>query len=307
MALPTNKAGLLFTKIDSGRALRAAGDRVILGSRNSKSEQEWIIRQKISECGASVTEAVHACGGIVAQRAAEFVFATFPNARSALKAACEIRRQHRDEIRLAAENTNSAQLGLRLGLAYGKMLVDAGKLSGDAVSLAGQIARRASAGQVIAAESLVNALGEEVRGSVKSLGRASFDDVDGDTELFEVNWEAARKSPRAYAETVASIVPEPNVSEKLRVRFRGKEIVLDVAHPAVVLRSGQQKEPHARLEHRESTFFLVNFHPNGTRIRTEEGEEQLCLDECELTGEGAISLGSSFMEGSSDLLTFTRL
>ena len=87
MALSTNKVGLLFTEIDSGRALRSTGDRVILGSRNSQSDQEWIIRQKISECGASVTEAVHACGGIVAQRAAESVFSTFPNARGALEAA----------------------------------------------------------------------------------------------------------------------------------------------------------------------------------------------------------------------------
>ena len=70
MAIPTNKAGILVAEIDSGGALRSAGDRVIVGSRTSKSEQEWVIRQKIAACTADITEAVHEHRGIVARRSA---------------------------------------------------------------------------------------------------------------------------------------------------------------------------------------------------------------------------------------------
>ena len=212
MSLPTNKVGIVIAEIDSGGALRSAGDRVILGARNSQSEQEWIVRQKIAACSAQITDTVHEHGGIVARRSAETVFATFPNASAAFSAACEVQRNHHAEIRLAAQQTNTAPLGLRIGLAFGKMLVNAGQISGDAVATATQIASQANSRQIIAAESLINSLDDGMRGSVKSLGMTSIELAEQDTEIFEVQWDAstASHSPEtsaAYAATVAAIVP----------------------------------------------------------------------------------------------------
>jgi len=90
MAIPTNKLGILIAEIDSGGALRSAGDRVILGSRSNKSEQEWGIRQTIAECISRITQSVHEHHGIVVTKAAESVFGTFPNAENAFEAACRI-------------------------------------------------------------------------------------------------------------------------------------------------------------------------------------------------------------------------
>ena len=309
MSIATNKVGILIAEIDSGGALRSAGDRVILGARNTKSEQEWIVRQKIAECSASITESVHAHGGIVAIRSAESIFATFANADSAFRAACHIQRAHHDEIRDAADQTNSAPLGLRLGLTYGKMQVDAGAISGEPLQVATQVATRANSGQVIAAESLVNALGDDVRGAVNSLGAASFDGFEADIEIFEVQWDTQVSPPPppepAYAETV-EMVDAPPAPPQLNVSLRGKEITLDADHPSVTLRSGKQREPHARLEFRGSTFYLVNLRAAGTRIKADGTDEQLCLDEIELTGKGAISLSGEFTAGSSDLLQYKR-
>ena len=162
MTIPTNKLAILIAEIDSGGALRSAGDRVILGSRSSsKSEQEWVVRQKIAECTARITESVHDNQGIVTRRAAESVFGTFPHATNALTAACSILEVQAEEARKSMDQTNAAPLGLRLGLTYGKMMVDAGKVSGDAIYVASQLAGRASSGQIFAAESIINALGDQ--------------------------------------------------------------------------------------------------------------------------------------------------
>lgn len=40
VSIPTNKLGILIAEIDSGGDLHSAGDRVILGFHNSKTEQE---------------------------------------------------------------------------------------------------------------------------------------------------------------------------------------------------------------------------------------------------------------------------
>ena len=312
MSRPTNKVGIVIAKINSGGALRLTGDRVILVARNSQSEQEWILREKIAACSTQITDAVHKHGGIVARRSLETVFATFPNASDAFEAACQVQRDHHKKIRLAAEQTNSAPLGLRIGLAFGKMLVDAGQISGDAVATATQIASQANSGKIIAAESLINSLGDGIRGSVKSLGMASIEAAEQDTEIFEVQWDAsaASNSPEtsaAYAATLAAIVPPAESALKLRVSYRGKEIILDAKHHAVTLRSGKEHEPHARLEYRETSFYLVNLRANGTRLRNDGGEEELCQDETQLAARGAVCLGAEFVEGSADLLTFTLL
>ena len=90
MAIPTNKLGILIAEIDTGGALRSAGDRVILGFRSTKSGQEWSIRQTIAECITRITESVHDHHDIVVTKAAVSVFGTFPNAVYAFDAACLI-------------------------------------------------------------------------------------------------------------------------------------------------------------------------------------------------------------------------
>lgn len=332
MTIPTNKVGILIVEIDSGGALRSAGDRVILGARSSKSEQEWIVRQKIGECSARITDSVHQHGGIVARQAAESMFGTFPCAKSAFRAACEIQRTHNSETHKAMESNNAAPLGLRLGLSFGKMIVDAGRLSGDTIYVAGQIAAKASAGQIVAAENLVNALGDDVRGRVNSLGSAKFDELQGEVEIFEIQWNDVKRAqtsappaPARGAETAQrpEAAESPAATEtgdeasapaaaqeakpgKLQIQSRGKAVVMDSSHPTLTLRSGKPREPHVRIEYRDDRFYLVNLRANGTRIRIGD-EESLVLDETTLDGEGTISLGLDFEEGSADVLKFKRL
>lgn len=306
MSIPTNKVGILMAEIDTGGALRSAGDRVILGARDAKSEQEWMMRQKITKCAAKVTDAVHEHGGVIANRTARAIFSTFPNARNAFRAACFIQRGHHRDINETAATTTVA-LGLRLGLTFGKMIVDAGQITGDTVEMARQIALRTSPGQIFAAENAVNAVGDEVSGYVKSLGAASFENVHGETEIFEVNWnEEGASGSSAYTETVP-IVDSAPPSARLMVNLRGKELVLDESNPIVSLRSGKQGEPHARLEYRNGSFYLVNLRVSGTRIKPVQGDEQLCLDEIELTGEGAIRLSDVLREGKTENLLFSCL
>ena len=205
------------------------------------------------------------------------------------------------------EQTNAAPLGLRLGLTYGKMMVDAGQVSGDAIYVASQLAGRASSGQIFAAESIINALSDEVRGKVKSLGSVSLDDIQGETEIFEIQWNhTAEDAPGAPAGEPAAPQETAATGPELSIQNRGKEIVLGTKRPSVTLRSGKEREQHAKIELRDDTFFLVNLNTTGTRVRVGD-EETLCLDEVALEGAGAISLGQDFREGSPEVLSFARL
>ena len=132
-----------------------------------------------------------------------------------------------------------------------------------------------------------------------------------DTEIFEIQWNHVDddESPEPKKPILTS-VPSPQAPQpagpQLSVQSRGKEIVLDGKRPSVTLRSGKEREPHAKIELRQDDFFLVNLKTNGTRVRIGE-EETLCLDELMLEGNGAISLGQDFREGSPEVLSFSRL
>ena len=67
-------------------------------------------------------------------------------------------------------------------------MVDAGQVSGDAIYLADQLAGRAGPDQILAAEDIINALGDRARSRIKWLGTVSLDDIQGDTEIFEIQW-----------------------------------------------------------------------------------------------------------------------
>lgn len=305
MSILTNEVGIIIAEIDSGGALRSAGDRVILGARSSSSEKEWVVRQKVAECSARMTECVHRNGGIVARKAAESIFSTFPAPESAFKAACEIQRTHVEAALSITVGgaTTAAPLGLRVGLSYGQMVVDAGAVSGDPIYVAGQIAGKASAGQIMAADSIVRTLGSSLQGCAKSLGSMKFDDLQAEVEVFEISWDRV-PVPRAGA----SAAPPGKPAPKLRIQSRGKEIVLDDAHRTVTLRSGKERTLHARIEYRdEQGFFLINLRPDGTRVKLGGSAESLCRGELALRGDGAISLGTDFREGAPEVLKFSRV
>jgi hypothetical protein len=315
MAISTNKVGVLIVEVDSGGALRSAGDRVIVGSSRSQTEQQWVVRQRITETSARLTESIHRHHGIIGRKTAESVFATFPDAKRTFLAAREILRTHAAEEERVMDSTNPAPLALRAGIAFGKLTVDAGQVSGDALYTAGQLASRAGSAHILAAESIVNALGDEVAPHVTTLGATKLDGLPSPIEIFEVAWrerdrDAAIVPPREpeYAETFVLPTAPPAASPPcLRVKSRGNEIVLGPARPRVTLRSGKDKRPHARIEFRGEDFYLVNLGAHGTRVRDGAGEESTCHGELRLEGEGVISLGADFHEESPEVLQFSRV
>ena len=120
------------------------------------------------------------------------------------------------------------------------------------------------------------------------MGSVSLDDMQGDTETFEIQCHHTNKpSDSGALQTHGSVAPAetPPASPRLSLQSRGKE-----------------REPHGKIELREDTSFLVNLRTIGTRVRIGE-EELLCLDERSLDEAGPISLGQDFREGSPEILT----
>ena len=78
------------------------------------------------------------------------------------------------------------------------------------------------------------------------MGSVSLDDIQGDTEIFEIHWNHTDKpSGPGPSQTQGSAAPAETTptGPRLSLQSRGKEIVLGAKRPAVTLRSGKERAP----------------------------------------------------------------
>lgn len=144
MSILSNAQGLLFSEIlvEESKELQAT------------TLQGWFGAQQSGQAKALVSGAVVACRGVVTHTVNDAVLSSFPDAAAALKAALEI------QSRLAAaKKTPGMNVRVRIALAYGPLRVLAGKVSGDAVEAAGLLLDKAKPGEILADQSLKDALG----------------------------------------------------------------------------------------------------------------------------------------------------
>ena len=144
MSFLSNSQGLLFAEIsiEESKELQTA------------TLQGWFGAQQSGQAKALVTSAVVACKGVVTHTVGEALLCSFPDAASALKAALEI------QAKIAgAQKTPGMVVRVRSALSYGPVRVIAGKVSGDAVTAAGLLLDKAKPGEILADQSVKDALG----------------------------------------------------------------------------------------------------------------------------------------------------
>jgi hypothetical protein len=144
MSILSNSQGLLFSEIfvEESKELQTT------------TLQGWFGAQQSGQAKALVTSAVVAGKGVVTHTVGEALLSSFPDAVSAVKAALDI------QAKIAgAQTTPGMTVRVRIALAYGPVRVLAGKVSGDAVTAAGMLLDRAKPGEILADESLKEALG----------------------------------------------------------------------------------------------------------------------------------------------------
>ena len=144
MSILSNSQGLLFSEISVEEAKEL----------QTTTLQGWFGAQQSGQAKALVTSAVVACKGVVTHTVGDALLSSFPDAPSAVKAALEIQSKI-----AAAQKTPGMVVRVRIALAYGPVRVLAGKVSGDAVTAAGVLLDKAKPGEILADQSLKDALG----------------------------------------------------------------------------------------------------------------------------------------------------
>lgn len=270
-------------------------------------------RNKVMECLDTIAAVVTQRHGMIIKTIGDELMGTFPSAEDAVMAACEVNEAFED-VTIETASAEPFALSVRVGLHYGPAIEENGDVFGDAVNIAARMAAMAKAGQIITTEPTVDMLSPTLRARTRFIDRAPVKGKKDTIDIFEVIWQEDDATGMA-SDVITGVISNQNTNVSMYLRYRGRELVLDDAHPSAVL--GRSKtcdvsiddklasRQHVKIECRRGKFFIIDQSTNGTYFRMDHGEESfLRREEMPLTGRGQISLGRSVGDRSRKPVDF---
>lgn len=271
-------------------------------------------RDMVLTCVEIMRGATEQNHGSVIKTIGDEIMATFPTANDAVNAASQM--QH-DIVTHSDLKVDGQPVAIRIGCHFGPVVVENRDIFGAAVHTANRMTSQAKAGQIMITTSMVNGLPPEWRSAVRQIDVATLRGKTSEDELFEVLWqkEDATSMLPALALDVLSSGRDRQRVRRLRLRFQGKEIVVDDSHANIAIGRAEENDIvikgnlisrlHARIEYSRNKFTLVDQSTNGTFVTTKEGEEAFVRrDSMLLKGEGLIGFGRVPESGSALTLKY---
>ena len=293
MATISNAQGLLFAEIST--------EDVKLDGPPVTTLTGWFGAQQVGQIKSLITNTVNQNKGVVTHTVGDSILSSFADAQAALAAALDIQRR----VAKAQNPSTGMLVKVRIGLAYGPVRVAAGKVSGDCVSAAGILLDKAQANEILADQSLVDAIGasKETRFEAGGLldGIPSYRVVSSAPGAVP----AAQPVPNPLPAAATVPSPRPSAGPSLTLRYSGADRRFAPADGEIFMGRGMDvhvtipeihvSRKHAKIVWEDGGAVLVNLSQNGTCVRfASTGHEQTCMTKLALEGSGEIALCSRF-------------
>lgn len=262
----------------------------------------------INDCLELLRELTIEHSGRVVKTIGDEIMAVFPDAASAVQAACEM--QMAMSSRPLVENI---RVGIRIGFHFGPVLESPGDgdVFGDTVNIAARMAEIAQAQQIITTSSTVAMFPPIMRSSTRRLKIPSIKGKTDDIKVREVIWQETAEMTMMVNNTFTT----SNLPPTLQLVYHGLEVIVDAANPTVsigrddhadiVIKDRSASRMHAKIELRSDKFVLIDLSSNGTYLSI-KGETEIPLrrEEVVLRKSGTISLGHTFANDTTEIIGF---
>jgi class 3 adenylate cyclase len=284
-------ATLFADIVGSTRLYERFGDRVAHAA----------VEQCLDQLKAVVTE----FQGRTVKTIGDEIMAVFSDAERACLAATEM--QWRVQELPLVENE---RIEIRVAFHYGSAVERDGDVFGDSVNVAARLAQMAKSGQIITCGQTLECASEQVSSSARHLWPIAVKGRSEPVDLYEILWDSSDATV-----TMSAQFAPPRVPLRLRLMYRGAEVIVDAGHAEVsigrdggndvVVDARNASRVHARVEWRRDKFVLVDISTNGTFVASSDGTEtRLRREELILDGEGSISFGHSNRVGPRNCVEY---
>jgi class 3 adenylate cyclase len=279
-----------------------AGSTESFDALGDEKAKEWILNiQRL------MTNVVKNSSGEVLDYIGDEVMCRFPDANTAVDAACN--------IQLAMQEmplTDGIAASARIGINWGSIIADGDRLFGDTINIASRLTEIAEAGQIIISDTVVSLLSAEAKNKVRQFDRVNVKGKRDTLSIYDVLWEqegvtaivSTTKTPTAQARGNTLVLDHQNKQVEVGQKTTGFRIGRD-EKSSLVVASSFASRTHARIEFRRGKFVLADQSTNGTYIKTNDGKVvYIRREELPLWGSGEIGLGEAISDGNRNIIRF---
>ncbi len=248
--------------------------------------------------------------GTVVKTIGDEIMARFNESTQACEAAIAIQQRAIKEPRLK-------DLGIRIGIAYGEVLITNDDVFGDIVNDAAHVAHIARANQIVVTQAVVDTLEDSLRRDCQMFDRINIKGETEKTLIYRLEWQHSGKENRA-----TMVMPIHDVTRfvdkfQLELCVNDKKIALlpeqtpfhigrDPHKAQLLIENDLASREHCHIEFRRGKYVLIDHSTNGTYVYIDEQTPiYLRREELPLQGSGYIGLGQTVTADSPWALHFT--
>ncbi len=268
-------------------------------------------RSAIAETLELLTNVINGHNGTVIKTIGDEVMCTFPEADDSANAATEMQETLEDANDMREEGP---EIKIRIGMHFGPALLEGGDVFGDAVNVAARMAAQAKGGQIITTKTTIDLLDPVTQASSRFVDHAPIKGKKEVIDIHEIIWQESDVT--TMATDVGNSASQQQGEVSLEVSYKETSVTLNQDKSGLMM--GRSKacdlpineqlasRQHVKIELRRDKFFVIDQSTNGTHIKIDGGDESfLRREEMPVNANGKISLGKSFKDNPSEVVTFT--
>ena len=256
-----------------------------------------------TQAKAIIDEAIHFMtaltivqDGTVVKTIGDEVMCRFDSCTQACETAISIQQRCIKEPQLK-------NLGIRIGIAYGDVVLTPQDVFGDTVNDAAFVAHIARANHIVLTQAAVDALSNQLRSDCQIFDRVPLKGDQEKSLIYRLQWEAAGNLNRATLVMPIHEVTQYVEKFQLCLKVQGREILLlpqqtpfhigrDPHKAHLLIETDLASREHCHIEFRRGKYVLIDHSTNGTYVSGNEQDSiYLRREELPLHGHGVISLG----------------
>jgi class 3 adenylate cyclase len=264
-----------------------------------------LAKQLITDLEDIIATVVTETGGHVVEVIGDEVMGRYDHATDAVTGACLI------QVRVDEYAKRSGMtLSTRIGIHYGPVIVEGGRMYGDSINVAARMAAIAQAQQIITTEQVVQGLSVEQKQIARQFDTVKVKGKQERMVIYDLLWRIEdvtfmHTSPLTQSTATRILTLEYGPRRIQLLPQQGSMRIGRESHNELVVSSPAASRTHAIIEYSRGKYVLSDISTNGTYLTT-QNQQTLYLrrETVPLLGSGKIGLGEPVSDDNEHIIKY---
>lgn len=262
-------------------------------------------KSAIDGCIAFMLEIAEKFNGVLIKTIGDEIMCRFPDADSAVEAACEI-----NDTMVMPFGAQRLFLTVKTGLHHGEVILDGNDVFGDAVNVAARMVGISKSQQIITTQDTYNALDPSLQEKGREFDKTTLKGKSEPVTIYDIVWSS-------NDDRTSVVFATGNIKQDttLELTHNGNSVTLSKDDlPFVIGRSPSSdmivesslaSRTHIKIDYSRGKFVAADTSTNGTYVKLDNGKEvYLRREEMPISSSGFISPGEKITDDKAGLIAF---